>query len=90
MHFHVLLYAVVRTASLVLMPLMNIFGACLQSQQIAELLGIIQQQSSHLEQYRAVLDAQRESNTNLNADCERIQARYSIDYSLVVLGSEST
>lgn len=48
----------------------------LQSEQITELLRIIEHQSNHLEQYRAVLDTQRESNINLNADCERIQARY--------------
>ncbi len=47
----------------------------LQSEQITELLRIIEHQSNHLEQYRAVLDTQRESNINLNADCERIQAR---------------
>ena len=47
----------------------------LQTLQITELLSIIEQQGSHLEQYRAVLDAQRQSNTSLNADCERIQAR---------------
>ncbi|KAL0051884.1 hypothetical protein WJX82_003790 [Trebouxia sp. C0006] len=46
-----------------------------QSEQITELLRIIEHQSNHLEQYRAVLDTQRESNINLNADCERIQAR---------------
>ena len=48
----------------------------MQSQQISELLGIIERQGSHLDQYRSVLDAQRQSNTSLNADCERIQARY--------------
>ena len=47
----------------------------LQSEQIAELLEIIERQGSHLEQYRSVLDAQRQSNSSLNADCERIQAR---------------
>ncbi|KAL0026858.1 hypothetical protein WJX77_006968 [Trebouxia sp. C0004] len=46
-----------------------------QSEQITELLKIIEHQSNHLEQYRAVLDTQRESNITLNADCERIQAR---------------
>ena len=47
----------------------------MQSQQISELLGIIERQGSHLDQYRSVLDAQRQSNISLNADCERIQAR---------------
>ena len=50
----------------------------MQSQQISELLGIIERQGSHLDQYRSVLDAQRLSNTSLNADCERIQARYEL------------
>ena len=50
----------------------------MQSQQISELLGIIERQGSHLDQYRSVLDAQRQSNTSLNADCERIQARYEV------------
>ena len=47
----------------------------LQAKQVAELLGIIKQQSKHLEQYRAALDAQRVSNSSLNADCEKIQAK---------------
>lgn len=47
----------------------------LQTKQVAELLSIIKQQSRHLEQYRAALDAQRVSNHNLNADCEKIQAK---------------
>ena len=47
----------------------------MQSAQIAELLRVIEQQNNHLEQYRAVLDAQRVANTSLNADCEKIQAR---------------
>ena len=49
--------------------------SALQTKQVAELLSIIQQQSKHLEQYRAALDAQRVSNSTLNADCEKIQAR---------------
>lgn len=48
----------------------------MQGPQISELLGIIERQGSHLEQYRSVLDAQRQTNTSLNAGCERIQARY--------------
>ena len=55
-----------------------LFGCQMQSQQISELLGIIERQGSHLDQYRSVLDAQRQSNTSLTADCERIQARYSL------------
>lgn len=47
----------------------------LQTKQVAELLSIIQQQSKHLEQYRAALDAQRVSNSSLNADCQKIQSR---------------
>ena len=58
-----------------LMKLFHHVSVELQSEQITELLRIIEHQSNHLEQYRAVLDTQRESNINLNADCERIQAR---------------
>ncbi len=56
----------------------------LQSEQITELLRIIEHQNNHLEQYRAVLDTQRESNINLNADCERIQARYRPGHALLI------
>ena len=57
-------------------------GVELQSAQIAELLRVIEQQNNHLEQYRAVLDAQRVANTSLNADCEKIQARSACTFCL--------
>lgn len=45
--------------------------------QGSEQLCIIdQQESQYLNQYRAVLDAQRHSNSSLSADCEQIQERY--------------
>lgn len=46
-----------------------------QPGKVSEHLYIDQQESQYLNQYRAVLDAQRHSNTSLSADCEQIQER---------------